>query len=113
MANYVFAYSGGNGVAADEAKRTAQLARWGQWVGERLRCRCRPGAPRAPASSPRQTAALGQRGGAAIPPTNVSRRNGQRFCNVADRGESRRLLLSCSAWSKRKPGSDTTVDRPN
>lgn len=31
MANYVFAYSGGNGVAADEAERNAQYAEWGQW----------------------------------------------------------------------------------
>ena len=34
MANYVFAYSGGKGVAADEAERNAQMARWGQWFGE-------------------------------------------------------------------------------
>ncbi len=34
MANYVFAYSGGHTVAADEAGRTAQMARWGQWFGE-------------------------------------------------------------------------------
>jgi hypothetical protein len=34
MTNYVFAYSGGNGVAADEAERNAQYARWGQWFGE-------------------------------------------------------------------------------
>ncbi len=34
MANYVFVYSGGNGVAADEAERDAQYARWGQWFGE-------------------------------------------------------------------------------
>ena len=31
MANYVFAYSGGNGVSADEAERNAQFAKWGQW----------------------------------------------------------------------------------
>lgn len=31
MANYVFAYSGGNGVAADEAARNAEMAKWGQW----------------------------------------------------------------------------------
>jgi hypothetical protein len=31
MANYVFAYSGGKGVAADEAERNAQMAQWGQW----------------------------------------------------------------------------------
>jgi hypothetical protein len=34
MANYVFAYSGGNGVSADEAERNAQYAEWGQWFGE-------------------------------------------------------------------------------
>lgn len=34
MANYVFAYSGGNGVAADQAERDAQMARWGQWLGQ-------------------------------------------------------------------------------
>ena len=34
MANYVFAYSGGKGVAADEAERNAQMARWGQWFAE-------------------------------------------------------------------------------
>jgi len=34
MANYVFAYSGGNGVASDEAERNAQYAQWEQWFGE-------------------------------------------------------------------------------
>ena len=34
MANYLFAYSGGHGVAADEAERNAQYAKWGQWFGE-------------------------------------------------------------------------------
>jgi hypothetical protein len=33
MANYVFAYSGGRGVASDEAERNAQYAKWGQWFG--------------------------------------------------------------------------------
>ena len=33
MATYVFAYSGGNGVAADEAERNAQYAHWGRWFG--------------------------------------------------------------------------------
>jgi hypothetical protein len=31
MANYVFAYSGGKGVSADEAERNAQMTQWGQW----------------------------------------------------------------------------------
>jgi hypothetical protein len=34
MANYLFAYSGGSGVSADEAERAAQYAKWGQWFGE-------------------------------------------------------------------------------
>jgi hypothetical protein len=34
MAHYVFAYSGGKGVAADEAERNEQMARWSEWFGE-------------------------------------------------------------------------------
>jgi hypothetical protein len=34
MGNYVFAYSGGKGVSADEAERNAQYAKWGQWFEE-------------------------------------------------------------------------------
>jgi hypothetical protein len=34
MTNYVFAYSGGNGVSADEAERNEQYAKWGQWFEE-------------------------------------------------------------------------------
>jgi len=34
MANYVFAYSGGRGVAADETERNAQYAKWGRWFEE-------------------------------------------------------------------------------
>jgi hypothetical protein len=34
MPNYVFVYSGGKGVAADEAERNAQYAQWGQWFGD-------------------------------------------------------------------------------
>ena len=34
MAKYMFVYSGGRGVAAEEAERNAQMARWGQWFGE-------------------------------------------------------------------------------
>ncbi len=30
----MFAYSGGNGVAADQAERDAQMAKWGQWLGQ-------------------------------------------------------------------------------
>ena len=45
MANYVFAYSGGNGVAADEETRNAQLAKWGQWFGQLGSAVVEPGAP--------------------------------------------------------------------
>ena len=31
MGNYVFVYSGGNGVSEDETERAAQYAEWGQW----------------------------------------------------------------------------------
>ena len=31
MAGFVFAYSGGEGVSADEAERAAQYARWERW----------------------------------------------------------------------------------
>ena len=31
MANYVFVYSGGNGVSEDETERAAQYAEWGRW----------------------------------------------------------------------------------
>ena len=34
MTNYVFAYSGGNGVSNDEAERNAQYAEWGAWFEE-------------------------------------------------------------------------------
>jgi hypothetical protein len=34
MATYVFAYSGGNAVAADEADRNTQVVKWGQWFEE-------------------------------------------------------------------------------
>ena len=34
MTNYVFVYSGGKGVAVDEAERNAQYAQWGHWFGE-------------------------------------------------------------------------------
>ena len=34
MSNYVFAYSGGNGVATDEAERNAQYDKWGKWFAD-------------------------------------------------------------------------------
>ncbi len=34
MGNFVFAYSGGNGMATDQAERDAVMAKWGQWFGE-------------------------------------------------------------------------------
>jgi hypothetical protein len=34
MGNFVFAYSGGNGMATEQAERDAVMAKWGQWFGE-------------------------------------------------------------------------------
>jgi hypothetical protein len=34
MTNYMLAYTGGHGVAEDEAERDAQMAKWGQWIGQ-------------------------------------------------------------------------------
>jgi hypothetical protein len=34
VANFVFAYSGGKGVSADEAERNAQMAQWGRWFAD-------------------------------------------------------------------------------
>ena len=34
MANFIYAYSGGNPPPADEAERNAQMAKWGQWFEE-------------------------------------------------------------------------------
>jgi hypothetical protein len=34
MANYMFAYSGGDGLPADDAERDAVMAKWGQWFGQ-------------------------------------------------------------------------------
>jgi len=45
MANFIFAYSGGNPVAADEAERNAQMAKWGQWFGQLGSALVNPGAP--------------------------------------------------------------------
>jgi hypothetical protein len=34
MANYMFAYSGGDGLPVDDAERDAVMAKWGQWFGQ-------------------------------------------------------------------------------
>lgn len=44
MANYVFAYSGGNGVSEDEAERAEQYAWWGRWFAELGSAVVEPGA---------------------------------------------------------------------
>jgi hypothetical protein len=51
MANYVFAYSGGNGMAADQVERDAQFAKWGQWFGELGPAVVDGGAPTGPAKT--------------------------------------------------------------
>jgi len=59
MANYVFAYSGGKGVAADEAERNAQYAKWVSGSESSVR----PSSRAAPRWGPRRRSvrALGQR----------------------------------------------------
>jgi hypothetical protein len=51
MANYVFAYSGGNGMAATEEERNAQMAKWGQWFEELGSAIVDGGAPTGPAKT--------------------------------------------------------------
>ncbi len=51
MANYVFAYSGGNGMAADQAERDAQMAKWGEWMGGLGSALVDPGAPTGPSKT--------------------------------------------------------------
>src|SRR5262249_56543219 len=51
MANYMFAYSGGNDVAADEAERDAQMAKWGQWIAQLGSAVVDSGAPTGPAKT--------------------------------------------------------------
>lgn len=45
MANFIYAYSGGNPPSADEAERNAQMAKWGQWFGQLGSALVNPGAP--------------------------------------------------------------------
>jgi hypothetical protein len=45
MANYVFAYSGGNGVSDDPVVHEQVMAAWGQWFGSLGEAVVDPGAP--------------------------------------------------------------------
>ena len=45
MANYMFAYSGGNGLPADDAERDAVMAKWGQWFAQLGSAVVDPGGP--------------------------------------------------------------------
>jgi hypothetical protein len=45
MANYVFAYSGGNGVSEDPVVQEQVMAAWGQWFGSLGEAVVDPGAP--------------------------------------------------------------------
>jgi hypothetical protein len=58
----MFAYSGGSGVAADEAERDAQMAKWGRRFGHRVRRRGPQAQP-----DPVPLVILDLRGGAALP----------------------------------------------
>ena len=51
MGKYVFAYSGGNGMAATQEERDAQMAKWGQWFGELGSAVQDGGAPTGPAKT--------------------------------------------------------------
>jgi hypothetical protein len=51
MGKYVFAYSGGSGMAATQAERDAQMAKWGQWFGELGEAIVDGGAPTGPAKT--------------------------------------------------------------
>jgi hypothetical protein len=45
MAKFLLAYSGGNGMAADEAERQRQHEKWGAWMGTLGDALVDPGAP--------------------------------------------------------------------
>jgi hypothetical protein len=45
MAKFLFAYSGGNGMSADEAERQKQMEKWGAWMGGLGAALVDPGAP--------------------------------------------------------------------
>jgi hypothetical protein len=51
MGKYVFAYSGGNGMAATQEERDAQMAKWGQWFGALGEAVVDGGAPTGPAKT--------------------------------------------------------------
>jgi hypothetical protein len=51
MGKYVFAYSGGSGIAADQAERDAQMAKWTAWFGELGERIVDGGAPTGPAKT--------------------------------------------------------------
>jgi hypothetical protein len=62
MTNYVFVYSGGKGVAADEAERNAQYAKWGQWFEELGSAVVEGGAAMGPAKTVRQDGSVSDGG---------------------------------------------------
>jgi hypothetical protein len=51
MGKYVFAYSGGSGMAATQEERDAQFAKWGEWFGQLGSAIVDGGAPTGPAKT--------------------------------------------------------------
>ncbi|HWE32721.1 MAG TPA: hypothetical protein VG410_04500 [Solirubrobacteraceae bacterium] len=66
MANYVFAYSGGDGMAADATEREAQMAKWGQWMGGLGSALVDGGAPTGPARTVAPDGAVSDGGSRAL-----------------------------------------------
>ena len=62
MANYIFAYSGGNGLPADDAERDAVMAKWGQWFGQIGSAVVDGGGPTATAKTVRKGGSVGDGG---------------------------------------------------
>jgi hypothetical protein len=64
MANYLLAYTGGNGMAEDEAEREAVMAKWGQWFQTLGSAVVNPGNPLGQSSSVGAAGANGAAGSA-------------------------------------------------
>jgi len=114
MANYVFAYSGGKGVATDEAERNAQYAKWGQWFGElgspSSTAALRPGAQRPSARAARSAMAARVLTGYSIVTADSSirrwsSRRAARFSRSAARSTSTQRSR-CSDRARRRVGKD-------
>lgn len=59
MANYLLAYTGGSGMASDEAEHQAAMAKWGQWFQTLGPALVNPGNPFGESASLKATGANG------------------------------------------------------